>query len=175
MNLRSIILWVIVVLGQFSVLEAQYDRAAAMNGVQGQPKPAGYVIYGKVLDSVSLKPLSMVAIEVSKLGAVNSVDGGLTDTSGIFRIMLRGEGIMSYIIKFTAVGYPVLLISDTIRLSPDKMQFNCGSILLASPTLDYETMDAAVIKVSGPVVENKIDRLVYNAGQGYYSQRWFGL
>jgi hypothetical protein len=64
MNLRSIILWVIVVLGQFSVLEAQYDRAGAMNGLQGQPKPSGPVIYGKVLDSTTLKTLNLVVVEL---------------------------------------------------------------------------------------------------------------
>jgi len=164
MNLRSIVLWLIVVFGQFSVLEAQYDRSGAMNGVQGQSKPSSYVIYGNVLDSTTLKPLNLVVVELVKLGEKPLLEGGLTDTTGVFRVSIR-SGFGKYVLKLTAVGYPVLEIADTIELSEQQPTFNCGKILMNRLEGVAEKMEGAEIRVSGPVIENKIDRLVYNAGQ----------
>lgn len=178
MNIRVLGLFLFVFLGCVSALKAQYDRGAA-SANSGQPKTMGnvFVISGKVLDSITQKPISMVVVDVVKLkaGGTISVDGGLTDTSGSFRIVMRETDVagmpavaaqaLKFLIRFTAVGYPTLIIEDTLLLTIEKPQFNCGEILMNQSQSDVEKMEAAVIKVSGPVVENKIDRLVYNAGQ----------
>lgn len=106
----------------------------------------------------------MVVVDLIKVGYDRIVDGTTTDTLGRFSMVPKGD-FGAYLLKFTAIGYPVLSISDTLILRLDRPQFNCGKILMSQVGVDVETLDAAVIKVSGPMVENKIDRLVYNAGQ----------
>ena len=122
------------------------------------------VVSGKVLDSTSLKPLNLVVVELVKLGEKPLLEGGLTDTTGVFRVSVR-SGFGKYVLKLTAVGYPVLEIADTIVLSEQQPLFNCGTIWMNRLEGVAEKMEGAEIRVSGPVIENKIDRLVYNAGQ----------
>ena len=122
------------------------------------------VVSGKVLDSTSLKPLNLVVVELVKLGEKPLLEGGLTDTTGVFRVSVR-SGFGKYVLKLTAVGFPVLEIADTIVLSEQQPLFNCGTIWMNRLEGVAEKMEGAEIRVSGPVIENKIDRLVYNAGQ----------
>ena len=122
------------------------------------------VVVGKVVDSTTRKALNLVVVDLVKLGEKGVVEGGLTDTAGVFKLALK-SGYGRYVLKLTAVGYPVLEIADTLVLSPEKPRFDCGVIAMAQLEGEAEKMQGAEIRVSGPVIENKIDRLVYNAGQ----------
>jgi hypothetical protein len=67
-----------------------------------------------VLDSTTLKPLNLVVVELVKLGEKPLLEGGLTDTAGVFRVSIR-SGFGKYVIKLTAVGYPVLEIAERLN------------------------------------------------------------
>ncbi|MBM3939102.1 MAG: TonB-dependent receptor, partial [Sphingomonadales bacterium] len=122
------------------------------------------VVVGKVVDSASNKALNLVVIDLVKLEVKGAVEGGLTDTLGNFKLALK-SGFGRYVLKLTALGYPVLEIADTLLLTPEKWRFDCGVISMTGLVGEVEKMQGAEIRVSGPVIENKIDRLVYNAGQ----------
>ena len=144
-------------------LSAQTYGGSAMQR-PAESMPVLPVVIGKVLDSTSKKPLNLVVVDLVKIGEKNIMEGGLSDTSGGFRLMLK-SGFGKYLIKLTALGYPVMEIADTLVLTMENPRFNCGVILMSGLESGVEKMEGAEIKVSGPVIENKIDRLVYNAGQ----------
>ncbi len=143
-------------------------QAQNMGGGNVQREGTGLVsmsmVTGKVMDSTTKKPLNLVVVELVRVGDKPLVEGGLTDAAGDFKVVLK-SGPGKYILRLTAVGYPVLEIADTILLSELKPQFDCGVILMNQLEGTAEKMEGAEIRVSGPVIENKIDRLVYNAGQ----------
>ena len=144
-------------------LSAQTYGGSAMQR-PAESMPVLPVVIGKVLDSTSKKPLNLVVVDLVKIGEKNIMEGGLSDTSGGFRLVLK-SGFGKYLIKLTALGYPVMEIADTLVLTMENPRFNCGVILMSGLESGVEKMEGAEIKVSGPVIENKIDRLVYNAGQ----------
>ncbi|MFM6951700.1 MAG: hypothetical protein ACKOXR_00980, partial [Bacteroidota bacterium] len=117
------------------------------------------VVMGKVVDSASNKALNLVVVDLVKLDEKGAVEGGLTDTLGNFKLALK-SGFGRYVLKLTALGYPVLEIADTLLLTPEKWRFDCGVIGMTRLEGEVEKMQGAEIRVSGPVIENKIDRLV---------------
>lgn len=163
MHTRRLVLLLGIAVMCFSSLIAQntstYVGQGTANGSIVSP-----VVVGKVLDSMTKKPLRLVVVELVKLGEKSIIEGGLTDTLGNFQLPLK-SGFGRYLMKLTAVGYPVLSIADTLTLTTQKPRFDCGSILMNPLDGEVEMMRGADIRVSGPVIENKIDRLVYNAGQ----------
>ena len=163
MHTRRLVLLLGIAVMCFSSLIAQntstYVGQGTANGSIVSP-----VVVGKVLDSMTKKPLRLVVVELVKLGEKSIIEGGLTDTLGNFQLPLK-SGFGRYLMKLTAVGYPVLSIADTLTLTTQKPRFDCGSIFMNPLDGEVEMMRGADIRVSGPVIENKIDRLVYNAGQ----------
>ena len=150
----------------FLSCERLLGQTVGMNVGQRPSEGTGMVpvVVGKVVDSTTRKALNLVVVDLVKLGEKGVVEGGLTDTAGVFKLAMK-SGFGRYVLKLTAVGYPVLEIADTLVLTPDKPRFDCGVIAMAQLEGEAEKMQGAEIRVSGPVIENKIDRLVYNAGQ----------
>ena len=106
-------------------------QAQNMGGGNVQRQGTGLVsmsmVTGKVMDSTTKKPLNLVVVELVRVGDKPLVEGGLTDAAGDFKVVLK-SGPGKYILRLTAVGYPVLEIADTILLSEVKPQFDGGVI-----------------------------------------------
>ena len=62
------------------------------------------VVVGKVVDSTTRKALDLVVVDLVKLGEKGVVEGGLTDTAGVFKLALK-SGLGRYVLKLTAVDY----------------------------------------------------------------------
>ncbi len=163
MHTRRLVLLLGIAVMCFSSLKAQNMSTYVGQGTANR-SIVSPVVVGKVLDSMTKKPLGLVVVELVKLGEKSIIEGGLTDTLGNFQLPLK-SGFGRYLMKLTAVGYPVLSIADTLTLMTEKPRFDCGSIFMNPLDGEVEMMRGADIRVSGPVIENKIDRLVYNAGQ----------
>lgn len=152
-----------VLAGSCGLVSAQYDpNSAALRA--GATMPSMPVVIGKVVDSITNKAINVVVVDVVKVGDKVITEGGMTDTAGNFKLLLK-SGFGKYLLRLTAVGYPVLEIADTLEFSAENPRFNCGIIVMNRAEEAAEKMEGAEIRVSGPVIENKIDRLVYNAGQ----------
>ena len=114
-------------------------------------------ISGGVVDSISKQSLEYVTIALFKKGKESPVDGSLTDSKGMFSIIEVKNG--TYDLKISYLGYttitiPNIVISDSL---PERM---LGKIIV-SP--EQKMLDEVVIVGQQSLIENKIDRLVYNA------------
>jgi len=112
-------------------------------------------ISGTLLDSITKKPLDYASVSVYRATGAAPINGVLTDEKGNFKIDNVKPG--SYKIKVTYVGYPEKYVNNIVTTDskPDK---NVGQVLLAQKALKE-------VQITGTanIVENKIDKIVYNA------------
>ncbi|MFI5452136.1 TonB-dependent receptor domain-containing protein [Pedobacter sp. UC225_61] len=85
-----------------------------------------------------------------------AVNGGVTDEKG--KIILQNVAPDEYKLSIGFMGYKTK--SVTIKTTPEKPDYNVGSIILSATA---NTLSEVNIVGQKAVVENKIDRLVYNA------------
>lgn len=128
-------------------------------GQGGRPQ-AGPSVTGKItgtlLDSVSESGMAYASVALLG-GRENKVlNGTLTDESGRFKLADIKTG--AYTLRFTSLGYKAFEIS--VKTTPEKPDFDAGDIFI-SPTAVQ--LDAVEITGQASVIENKIDKIVYNA------------
>lgn len=116
-------------------------------------------ISGIVLDSLTSKPIDYATISLSRAGSTRTTNGSLSDDKGAFKIDNISAGIYRITIAF--LGYQTKII-DSVRTTPSKPDLNLGKILL-SP--NQKMLNEVVVSGTAPIIENKIDKLVYNAEQ----------
>ena len=116
-------------------------------------------ISGIVLDSLTSKPIDYATVSMGRAGSVKTTNGALTDEKGAFKIENIAAG--SYRITIAFLGYQTKIL-DSVKTTPGKPDLNLGRILLA-PNL--KMLNEVVITGTTPIIENKIDKLVYNAEQ----------
>ena len=130
---------------------------------KNDPPPGKSKITGKVLDVTSKQ-----ALEYASISILNSADGkivkeGSSAKTGNFSVDELPAGLYKMQVAF--IGYESKLL-DSIVVSGKPESFPLGEILLAksSKTLQGITVTA------GKLVENKIDKLVYNAEKDITAQ-----
>jgi hypothetical protein len=145
---RLLILFTIL----FSVLSAK----AQLTGVGGGSTIVGK-ISGTLTDSVSKQPLSYASVSLFRSGGKSPLNGVLTDEKGGFKI----DGIHpgTYKIRISYVGYPDKFV-DGIITTDSKPDRNMGAIMVAPST---KRLKEVQITGTAALVENKIDKIVYNA------------
>ncbi len=142
----------------FSFLVLSFALQAQMPFNVMQTKGNG-VISGGIIDSLSKQPVEYVSVAVYKKGNATPVDGGLTDNKGMFKIKELKNG--AYDVHINFLGYENKIIQN-VRVSdsiPDQM---LGRIYI-SP--ESKMLNEVVVTGEQGLVENKIDRMVYNAGK----------
>ncbi|MGI4803922.1 MAG: TonB-dependent receptor domain-containing protein [Janthinobacterium lividum] len=129
---------------------AQFPGGGGGSSVTGR-------IVGTVIDSVSKKPVDYATITLYRSGGKAPLNGVVTDSKGVFRINNISAG--KYKVTVSFIGYPTKTI-DPVTTTPGKLDANLGSVLLA-PT--GRILKGVNIVADAPLVENRIDKLVYNA------------
>ena len=127
-------------------------------GGAGVPSVTGK-ISGIILDSLTRTPIDYATIAMGRAGTTKSTNGALTDEKGSFKIENIAAGTYRLTIAF--LGYQTKII-DSVKTTPEKPDHNLGRILL-SP--NQKMLSEVVVTGTTPIVENKIDKLVYNAEQ----------
>lgn len=127
---------------------------AQMGGVASTIKGR---ISGTVIDSITKKPVDYATISISRSGGKAILNGTLTDEKGNFKLNDIAPG--SYKISVTFIGYPTKVI-DPVTTTPGKPDNNMGNILIAPSA---KALNAVTVQGQTPVIENKIDKIVYNA------------
>jgi outer membrane receptor protein involved in Fe transport len=122
----------------------------------GQPV-AGGTVSGTVIDSVSKKPVDYATVSLFKAGAAAPFSGGLSDDKGAFKIANVPAG--TYRVQVNYIGYNVKNIPAVV-LAPGKLAINLGRIVIA-PSANL--LEAVQITGQQALIENKIDKLVFNA------------
>ncbi len=113
-------------------------------------------ISGVVLDAETKKPVEFATIALVN-AAGKPIDGTMADDKGRFTIMKVAAG--NYKLQVSFLGYQQKMV-ENVTVSSDNDDVNIGSISIAS---DAKKLTEVVVKGEKPIVEEKIDRTVYNA------------
>lgn len=119
---------------------------------------------GKVVDSVTKTPVSYATVSIFKQGSANPFNGVVTADDGSFAISNLAMGDYRIVVDF--IGYNKKTIPHVI-IAKNTPNVSLGSILLASVQNQLKTVE---IVSKAPVVENKIDKMVYNVANDLTSQ-----
>lgn len=110
---------------------------------------------GKVIDSLSKEAVYYATISLHPIADPENVNGTVADEKGSFTLKNLDSGPYNMTIDF--MGYESRLLSN-YTLKPGEN--NLGTILLKS---NGTLLSEVVIQTERPLIENQIDRLVYNA------------
>jgi outer membrane cobalamin receptor len=146
------ILLLITLITGINFASGQGMGAAASQEVTGR-------ISGIIIDSLTLKPIDYATVSLARAGSTKTTNGSLTDEKGFFKIDKITAG--SYRVTIAFLGYQTKII-DSVKTTLSKPDLNLGRILL---TPNQNMLNEVVITGTTPIIENKIDKLVYNAEQ----------
>lgn len=131
--------------------------AKAQFGVGGGGSSIVGKISGTVIDSITKKPLDYGTVTLYRATGKAPVTGILSDDKGNFKIDNVHPG--TYRVEISFVGYPTKIIRD-IETTPGKPDKNMGTIVIAQNT---KALSEVTVTGSAPLIENRIDKIVYNA------------
>lgn len=143
----------VMLIGMFAWTGAVKAQVAGPN----RPTGAGGTVSGVVIDSLSQKPVDYATVSIFKVGNPAPLTGGLTDEKGIFRISNVPAG--EYRVQVDFIGYKRAEITKLV-LSAEHLDKNIGKVII-SPTANL--LKAVQITGQQALIENKIDKLVFNA------------
>ncbi|MES2827269.1 MAG: TonB-dependent receptor [Bacteroidota bacterium] len=139
-------------LGMITAAKAQFPMGG---GVPQKPKVVGRIT-AVVLDSATKKPVDYASIALTNTTTKKSVNGGVTDEKG--KVTLQNITPDAYTMAIGFLGYKTKLVS--VKTTPEKPDFNAGTIYIAS--IESNLKEVAIVGQKA-MIENKVDKLVYNA------------
>ena len=131
--------------------------------VYAQPKGTN-TITGKVVDSTSKAPLEYATVTLFFRGHTKPVNGGTTDKNGVYTITDVRDSVFNIVFEF--IGYNAHTLNN-IAVNNKKGPVNLATILLARKT---GVLQGITIVAQGKLIENKIDKMVFNAERDVTSQ-----
>jgi outer membrane receptor protein involved in Fe transport len=140
-----------------------FVTARAQLGLGGGSTTVGK-ISGTLIDSVTKQPMDYASVGLYRSGGKSPITGVVSDEKGNFRL----DGIKpgSYKLAITFIGYPTKIIDPVITTDskPDK---NVGIIVVSSGA---KALKEVVVTGQAALIENHIDKIVYNAEKDLTSQ-----
>ncbi len=121
-------------------------------------------VSGLVTDSVSKKPVEYATITLSDAKNNKVLNGSTSDSLGYFKISDLDSGF--YNLSFESIGYTKKSLTS-VHVKESHITQNIGNISLHK---NENTLKDVVVTSQTKLVENKIDKLVYNAENDITSQ-----
>jgi ferric enterobactin receptor len=141
------------------------DGNAPANATPVTPTPTrtgGSKITGYVIDSAFTKAVEFASIALFSKSANKIVDGTVADDKGMFAMTKVADG--EYRVTISFVGFANKSLDITVENGQD---VDLGVIHLSS---SVKTLDEVVVTGQRALVEEKVDRLVYNADRDLSSK-----
>jgi len=151
-NMKRILLLTLI-LGIFFNAHAQFP--AGFGGGPKKPSVTGRIT-AIILDSLTKKPIDYATVSLLTSKDNKSVNGGVTDEKG--KLVLQNVTPDSYKLMIGFMGYKTKSVAVTTTL--EKPDNNIGTIYIGSTA---NTLADVQVTGTKAVIENKIDRMVYNA------------
>src|ERR1035437_8849485 len=117
---------------------------------------------GTVLDAIQNTPIDYCSIALIDQQTGKIIDGAVANAKGVFSLVVQKPG--AYEIKADFIGYKPFL-KDSIRI--DKTDMNLGTLLLQPVDV---AMSEVTVTGTKAVIENQIDKMVYNPGNDLTGQ-----
>ncbi|NVM61776.1 outer membrane receptor protein involved in Fe transport [Mucilaginibacter sp. SG538B] len=131
--------------------------AQAQFGVGGGGPTTTGRISGTIIDSLTKKPMDYASVGLYRSGGKSPITGVVTDEKGNFKLDNIKPGVYKLAISF--IGYPTKYI-DQVTTTPSKPDAKLGQVLLAPSS--HALKEVSVVGQAA-LIENKIDKIVYNA------------
>ncbi|SDP98120.1 Outer membrane receptor for ferrienterochelin and colicins [Mucilaginibacter sp. OK268] len=131
--------------------------AKAQFGVGGSGPTTTGRISGTVIDSITKKPMDYTTVGLYRSGGKSPITGVVTDEKGNFKLDNVKPGSYKLVISF--IGYPAKTI-DPVVTTASKPDNKVGNVLLAPGS---KTLKEVNVVGQAPLIENRIDKIVYNA------------
>jgi outer membrane receptor protein involved in Fe transport len=113
-------------------------------------------VTGKVLDSLSRQPLPYASVSIYKEKITKPAGGGMTGNKGVFSIDGLAPG--TYNVTVDIIGYGTRTLGP-LTLDGRKPVFSLGDIAIGKKA---QEMQAITVTATRGLVENKLDKMVYN-------------
>lgn len=126
-------------------------------GNTGGPKGLTGAITGTLLDSLTQTPVEYAAVGVIDAQTQKTVNGGLTDERGNFRITGLYAG--QYSLQISFIGYASKSITG-IKLTPQRPDHDAGEIQFVP---ESQLLEEVKVVGEAALIEAKPDKIVYNA------------
>ena len=130
---------------------------AQFPGMGGAAKPT---VMGRisvaVIDSATKKPIEYASVSLTKTKDNKPVNGGITDEKG--KVVLQNIAPDDYKLSIGFMGYKTK--SMIVKTTPEKPDQNIGTVSISGTA---NTLSEVTIEGKKALIENKIDRMVYNA------------
>ncbi|MDQ6764124.1 MAG: TonB-dependent receptor [Bacteroidota bacterium] len=139
----------------------------AINGstfAQEARNKAGFQIKGKLFDSSSSRPLEYATISLFLKNSKTPINGTVTDAKGDFIMDNVAAGVYKLVAEF--IGYKSFTLPG-LEVSKEHPITETSDIFLAPKTTTLQTINIAG---QGNIIENKIDKMVFNAERDITSQ-----
>ncbi len=121
-------------------------------------------ITGIVKDSINKVAVDYASIGLYKTGTNKPIDGVVTNDKGEFSLNNLADG--DYKITIDFIGYKRKTI-DFIKITEANKQVDLGNVLLGSAS---KLLKSVTVTANAPIIQNKIDKIVYNAENDLTSQ-----
>jgi outer membrane receptor protein involved in Fe transport len=122
-------------------------------------------ISGVLVDSTTSEPVEFATISLYSLKDLKKpIDGAMTDEKGKFNFKNIPQG--KFTLKFTSMGFSEKTVSE-IEVSSKNKSINLGSILISA---DTKMLNEVVVSGQSAVIEEKVDRIIYNADKDISSK-----
>lgn len=147
------------VLSLFSITLLNAQQPSFPTGGFGRQQATAVVgkIAGQLVDSVTMKPVEFATIVLTNPQGGKDVNGGLSDESGVFKLTEVKTG--KYILEVAFLGYETKTIAG-IETTPEKPDLDLGKVFLIPAGIN---LDEVTVTGEAALIENKIDKMVYNA------------
>lgn len=113
-------------------------------------------IKGMLIDSVTNQPLAYASVVLALPGG-KLLDGQITDEKGMFRF--KEVNTSTYMVRASFIGYEDKII-NSVTTTPQKPDLDLGRLLISPSGIN---LDEIIVTEEAPIVENRIDKIVYNA------------
>ncbi|AEI51036.1 TonB-dependent receptor domain-containing protein [Runella slithyformis] len=120
------------------------------------PKGNGRVS-GIIVDSASGKPVEYATVALFEIKTGKPIDGTVTDLKGAFLLKSVPDGEFKFVASF--IGYKNFVIAK-LTIGKGSKEQNLGNINLPP---DVRTLAEVTVMGEKAIIEDKVDRLVYNA------------
>lgn len=141
-------------------LLAQAPQPAPASGRPANPAPAPGRgtgrISGFILDENSKNPVEFATVALLSQASGKAVDGAITDGKGRFTLTRIPNG--AYQLNLSFLGYAPTTLPVVIAAGKDEIDLGVVSL-----KADAKTLKEVAVTGEKPLVEDKVDRLVYNA------------
>jgi len=144
----------------FLLIEALVFCSLNAAAQQGEVSLGNYKISGRVTDTLSKQPVEYATVSVINSSTKKIVDGTITDKKGMFQIKKLKKG--TYNLSVQCIGYMDLHVP--VSLSGD---ISMDDIVLVKKV---NTLQVVTVTSNKAVIENKIDKIVFNVDKDITSQ-----